>query len=60
MADCDRHYSADREALAKAYPGKKWRDKVLKMSDAQVFVALANVRRKNEKKAKKKEQEQDG
>lgn len=48
----DRHYTAEREELAKAYPGENWKKKVLNMSDAQVHEALVSIRNRREKQAK--------
>ena len=45
----ERHYTAERADLAKAYPGKKWVEKVMNMSDSQVHAALVNIRKKREK-----------
>ena len=49
----ERHYTAEREELAKAYPGDKWKRKVLNMSDAQVHAAIVDIRKRREKQAKK-------
>ena len=48
----NRHYSAEREQLAKAYPGRKWAEKVLKMSDAQVHATWIDILKRKEKKNK--------
>ena len=45
----ERHYSAERTELAKMYPGKKWTDKVIAMSDAQVHATLVSIRQRKEK-----------
>ena len=44
----DRHYTAERAELAKVYPGKKWVDKVMNMSDAQVHETLVSIRKRKE------------
>ena len=44
----ERHYTAERAELAKAYPGKKWVDKVMNMSDAQVHATLVSIRKRKE------------
>jgi hypothetical protein len=36
-----------RSAVATAYPGSKWRDKVLKMSDAQVIAVYFNLKKQH-------------
>ena len=46
----DRHFTPERAELAKAYPGKKWVEKVKNMSDAQVLATLSSIRRRKEKK----------
>lgn len=46
----ERHYTAEREELAKAYPGDNWKKKVLAMSDAQVHAAIVDIRKRREKK----------
>ena len=48
----ERHYTSERVELAKAYPGDKWKRKVLGMSDAQVHEALVRIRNRREKKEK--------
>ena len=48
----DRHWTAERSELIKAYPGKKWEKKVLEMSDAQVHTVLSSIRARKEKKEK--------
>lgn len=48
----DYHYTAERSELAKAYPGKKWVEKVAKMPDSQVHTVLVSIRNRKEKKAK--------
>ena len=48
----DYHYTAERAELAKAYPGKKWVEKVAKMPDSQVHTVLVSIRNRKEKKAK--------
>lgn len=35
-----------RELVKKAYPGKKWYDKIDQMTDGQVFAILMNLRRR--------------
>ena len=40
----DRHFTAERAELAKAYPGKKWVDK-----DGQVHETLVSIRKRKEK-----------
>ena len=45
-----RHYSQERVELSREYPGKKWAQKVAKMSDAQVHAALVRIRQQREKK----------
>lgn len=45
----DRHFTAERAELAKCYPGKKWTEKVMRMSDAQVHETLINIRKRKEK-----------
>ena len=45
----DRHWSPERSELFKAYPGKKWQDKVYNMSDAQVYATLVSIRQRREK-----------
>ncbi len=49
MSETDRHYSSERCELAKMYPGKKWTDKVIAMSDAQVHATLVSIRQRKEK-----------
>lgn len=49
----ERHYTSEREELAKAYPGYNWKKKVLGMSDAQVHAAIVDIRKRREKQAKK-------
>ena len=44
----DRHWSAERCEVASAYPGKKWREKVLNMSDAQVHATYISIRNRKE------------
>ena len=48
MSECIRHYSSERSELAKMYPGKKWAEKVLKMSDAQVHATLVSIFQRKE------------
>lgn len=48
----DRHYTVERSELAKVYPGKKWVDKVMKMSDQQVHEVLVSIRNRKEKEKK--------
>ena len=48
----DRHYTAERAEVAKAYPGKKWRQKVLAMSDAQVHEVWVSIQKRKEKRGK--------
>ena len=45
----NRHYSSERSELAKMYPGKKWTDKVIAMSDAQVHATLISIKQRREK-----------
>lgn len=45
----NRHYTSERSELAKMYPGKKWADKVIAMSDAQVHATLISIKQKREK-----------
>lgn len=45
----DRHFTAERAELAKAYPGKKWVEKVKNMSDAKVHATLVSIRQRKEK-----------
>ena len=45
-----RHYSQERVELSRAYPGKKWVEKVAKMSDAQVHASLVRIRQQREQK----------
>ena len=44
-----RHYSQERVQLANAYPGKKWAQKVMNMSDAQVHAAWVSIKNRKEK-----------
>ena len=44
-----RHWTSERDELAKMYPGKKWVEKVKNMSDAQVHAALVSIRQRKEK-----------
>lgn len=37
----------EREKLKSAYPGKKWADKVDKMSDSQVIAVLRRLQAQN-------------
>ena len=46
----NRHWSAERCELAKAYPGKKWEKKVLEMSDEQAHAAYVSIRNRKERK----------
>ena len=46
----NRTWSAERAELAKMYPGKKWEQKVLGMSDEQVHQTLIHIRNSKEKK----------
>ena len=48
----DRHWSQERCVVAKAYPGKKWTQKVLEMSDEQVHEIYVSImfRMENERK----------
>lgn len=46
----DRHYTQERVELAKCYPGKKWQQKVIQMSDKQVHETLISIRNRKEKK----------
>lgn len=48
----NRHWSSERTELAKAYPGKKWQQKVLGMSDAQVHAAWISIKNRREKEKK--------
>lgn len=48
----DYHYTAERAELAKAYPGKKWVEKVAKMPDSQVHVVLTSIRNRKEQQKK--------
>ena len=50
--ETDRHYTAEREEVAKAYPGKKWAQKVLAMNDAQVHEIYVSILKRKEKKEK--------
>lgn len=49
------HYSQERIVVGNAYPGKKWVQKVMAMSDEQVHEIYVSImfRRENEKKQKK-------
>lgn len=49
-----RHYSQERCEVAKAYPGKKWTQKVIQMSDAQIHEIYVNLLKKKEKEKKKR------
>ena len=50
----DRHWSVERSELAKMYPGKKWTDKVIKMSDCQVHETLMSIKRRREQEKNEK------
>lgn len=50
----DYHYTAERAELAKAYPGKKWVEKVAKMPDSQVHTVLVSIRNRKEKQKNEK------
>ena len=48
------HYSQERVEVAKAYPGKKWTQKVMNMSDEQVHEIFVSIQFRREVKKKKK------
>lgn len=52
----DRHYTQERVEVAKAYPGKKWAQKVLGMSDAQVHEIYVSIMNRQAKKCDKSEE----
>ena len=45
----DRHFTTERAELSRCYPGKKWVEKVSKMSDAQVHEVYMSILRRKER-----------
>jgi hypothetical protein len=49
------YWSEERTYVAKAYPGKKWMDKVSRMPKEQVHEIYLSLRKKREKDLQKAE-----
>lgn len=45
------YWSEERTAVANAYPGKKWAEKVSRMPKEQVHEIFLSLRKRREKKA---------
>ena len=45
------YWSEERHAVARAYPGKKWLDKVARMPKEQVHEIFLSLKKREEKKA---------
>lgn len=45
------YWSEERSAVAKAYPGKKWMDKVARMPKEQVHEIWLSIQKRKKKKS---------